>query len=167
MRVALGAAAVAAALCVSACGPAAQGPSVAAAAAAQRQMMAYAGCMRAHGIPDYPDPRNGGYQAQASPTRMVVNGVTLKESQAQIRSAQDACRKYEQAAAGGGPPSPQAARQALAFAQCMRAHGVPSFPDPKVTAHSIRMAVPASAGRSPLFKTAQRACQSLLPGQGH
>ncbi len=165
MRVALGAAAVAVVLCVSACGPATQGPS--AAAAAQRQMMAYARCMRSHGIPDYPDPRNGGYQAQASPTRMVVNGVTLKESQAQIRSSQNACRKYEQAAAGGGAPDPQLQRQALAFAQCMRAHGVPSFPDPKVTGHSIRMAVPASAGQSPLFKTAQRACQSLMPRPGH
>jgi hypothetical protein len=59
------------------------------------------------------------------------------------------------------------AKAAYAYARCMRAHGVPGFPDPKVTTTagggSIRMAVPASAGSSPQFKPAQKACRGILP----
>ena len=59
------------------------------------------------------------------------------------------------------------ANAAYAYARCMRAHGVSDFPDPKVTTTagggSIRMAVPASAGSSPQFKPAQKACRGILP----
>ncbi len=62
------------------------------------------------------------------------------------------------------------ATAAYAYARCIRAHGVPNFPDPQVTttAHggSIRMAVPASAGGSPHFKAAQKACRGILPAPG-
>jgi hypothetical protein len=54
----------------------------------------------------------------------------------------------------------------------MRSHGVADFPDPKVTtvpgsgSVGIRMAVPSSVGNSPAFKTANMACQHILPGPG-
>lgn len=77
----------------------------------------------------------------------------------------------------GSSPSPTPAQsasnpgaQAFAYARCMRSHGVADFPDPKVTtspgqgAVGIRMAVPASIGNSPAYKTANQACQHILPG---
>ena len=48
-----------------------------------------------------------------------------------LRSAERACKAYLPPA--GGPPAKvraQQLRQELAFARCMRAHGVPNFPDP-------------------------------------
>jgi hypothetical protein len=54
----------------------------------------------------------------------------------------------------------------------MRDHGVSGFPDPQVTTTpgggsvGVKLAVPASAARSPKFKAAQKACQGILPAPG-
>jgi hypothetical protein len=63
--------------------------------------------------------------------------------------------------------------QAFAYSRCMRSHGVADFPDPKVkttpggTSVGITMMVPSSIGNSPAFKTAEKACQGILPGPGN
>jgi hypothetical protein len=48
----------------------------------------------------------------------------------------------------------------------MRAHGLPSFPDPTVGGGIHIQAGSGLAPFSPAFKTAQTACQKLLPGGG-
>lgn len=62
------------------------------------------------------------------------------------------------------------ASQAVAYTDCMHAHGVPNFPEPQVSEHgnstSIKMAVPVGVGKNPRFKTASEACRKLLPGGG-
>ncbi len=69
---------------------------------------------------------------------------------------------------GGGESSPGS--QAVAYATCVRAHGVPNFPEPQISTSpgggSVKMAVPASIGGNPKFKSAQQACRKLLPGGG-
>jgi hypothetical protein len=66
----------------------------------------------------------------------------------------------------GGSGSSSLSGQVVAYAACIRSHGVPDFPDPKVSSsgHEVRMAVPASVGTNPHFKSAQQACRSLAPG---
>ena len=52
----------------------------------------------------------------------------------------------------------------LVFSECMRTHGVPTFPDP-----SPGGGIHLSSGMnpfSPAFKAAQGSCQKLLPGGG-
>lgn len=52
----------------------------------------------------------------------------------------------------------------LAFSECMRSHGVPTFPDP-----SPGGGIHLSSGMNPFapaFKAAQASCQKLLPGGG-
>ena len=71
-------------------------------------------------------------------------------------------------ASGGHEASP--ASQAVAYTACMRAHGVPNFPEPQVTEHGGEVQhhdrrSPASSG-NPQFKSAQQACRKLLPGGG-
>ena len=61
----------------------------------------------------------------------------------------------------GGQTNPnqaQAQQDALNFARCMRSHGVPTFPDDFNFQN-----VPGINPSSPAFKTAQTACQHLLP----
>jgi hypothetical protein len=55
--------------------------------------------------------------------------------------------------------------QLLTFSDCMRSHGVPSFPDP--SGGGIHFG-PGSGidPSSPAFKAAQSACRRLLPGGG-
>jgi hypothetical protein len=67
-----------------------------------------------------------------------------------------------------GPTAQSKKAGALDFAKCMRAHGVPNFPDPIVSGHSVQLLGSGSAinPRSPAFQSAQTSCQHLLPGGG-
>jgi hypothetical protein len=81
--------------------------------------VAYSRCMRSHGVPDFPDPGSGGIP-KVSPQQL---GVASSRWQA----AQSACAQLLR-------PTQDQARQIvsgmLAFARCMRSHGVPNWPDP-------------------------------------
>jgi hypothetical protein len=77
------------------------------------------------------------------------------------------------AGCGGSSPSPtggvgtsasaaSAVESGVAFARCIRSHGVPNFPDPKVSGQTVRMGSP-SIVRSPAFQSVAHSCQRLLP----
>ena len=124
---------------------------------------AYSACMRRNGVSNFPDPdANGRLALRFGP------GTGLDPNSAQFRHAQQACRSL---APRGGKTSPQAQRkaleQALAFSQCMRAHGVKNFPDPQAAGGGVRLSIGSNSGidpNSPQFQAAQRACKNLLPG---
>ncbi len=51
----------------------------------------------------------------------------------------------------------------LAFAACMRSHGVPSYPDPKFSNGGVSQGYGPKDGvdpNSPIFQAAQKTCQS-------
>ncbi len=121
--------------------------------------LAYAKCMRAHGISDFPDPEGGGFRIQAS------NGSDLAPDNPRFKAAQQACRSLE--------PTPDPAKRKqmqaalLKFAQCMRAHGISDFPDPVEGGLRIQARQGSDlAPDNPRFKAAQQACQHLMPGGG-
>jgi hypothetical protein len=124
--------------------------------------VAFSRCIRAHGVPDFPDPdSDGGIKIQSGPDS------DLAPDSPQMQAAQKACQSL---APGGGSPADRAKAQAAAlkFSQCMRAHGLTDFPDPSSDG---RLQVGASPGSnlapdSPAFQAAQKACQSLAPGGG-
>jgi len=140
--------------------------SAPAGAAATPDAAKYAQCMRAHGVPDFPDPVNGGFQIAATP------GSDLDPSSPQFVAADAACKALSpEAQAANGAVDPQAQAEALKYSACMRSHGVPSFPDPVFIGGSIRLTVRAGTGadpNSPQFIAAQQACASLQPlGRGN
>jgi hypothetical protein len=59
------------------------------------------------------------------------------------------------------------AAAAYKFAACMRAHGVPNFPDPKVSSRpggAVKVAVIGGGGpNAPAIRTATKKCQGILP----
>jgi hypothetical protein len=107
---------------------------------------------------DFPDPAAAG----------AFTHGHLDPNSPQFRAASQACRSLQPAGTtlsttGGGEVSPQRQGQLLAFARCVRSHGVPSFADP--TAHGL--APPAGIDpNSPTFQAAFQACRRLLPGFG-
>ena len=124
----------------------------------------FAACMRKRGVPNYPDP-NGQGVISIDPS----SGIDPRSPA--FGSAQQTCSKL---IPNGGQPSPaqQAAekRQALAFAACMRRHGVHDFPDPDFSGGGISFRIHGSPGsdltrNSPIFKAAWQACQGDLPGK--
>jgi hypothetical protein len=124
----------------------------------QTGAVAFSRCMRTHGISSFPDPDSSGAIPKVALERLGV-------SSARFRAAQQACDQL--LPNGGGTPS-QAQMQrvkalGLAFARCVRAHGVPSFPDP---GSDGRIPDPATAGvdqGSPSFQAANDACAKYRP----
>jgi hypothetical protein len=133
-------------------------------AAGKVSAFALSKCMRAHGVPNFPDPTAGaGGGLSISKSRggggtLTVNGVTM--SGPAFQSARKACKQY--LPGGGGPPPPLTAtqkRQVLAMARCMRTHGVPNFPDPNFAGGGIKSQLPSGVDpQSPAFQKAADAC---------
>jgi hypothetical protein len=134
-----------------------QGGSATAASAPGNGALAFAGCMRSNGVSAYPDPTGSGL---AKPSLQQL-GV----SSSRFQTAETACRHL---LPGGGRPPNQAEQQlirarSLRFAQCVRAHGVPNFPDP---GSDGRIPDPARDGidqASPKFQAANDACGKDRP----
>jgi hypothetical protein len=96
--------------------------------ATQNGALAYARCMRSHGVRNFPDPTASG---RADKEAAVSALQEVGNSQAQ--AAQTDCIHVN----GGGPGTGQSAAQSqphtaamLAFARCLRSHGFPNVPDP-------------------------------------
>jgi hypothetical protein len=113
--------------------------------------------MRAHGVPDFPDPN--GQAGQLGP------GSGIDPNSPQFQSAEKDCQKFIPSA-----PPPVATEQtgaqthALKFAACMRKHGLPNFPDPTFSHGNIGQR--GFDPNSPQFQSGQKACASLNPFPG-
>jgi hypothetical protein len=135
-------------------------------AAGKGDPAAYSACMRKHGVANFPDPDSrGGIKITFSRT---ADGKTtgVDTNSPQFAKAQQTCHGL---LPNGGRPSAAAqqkeVRKALKFAQCMRSHGVPKFPDPEVSGGGIKQTIDPSVNPgSPQFQAAQQACQKLVPG---
>jgi hypothetical protein len=127
--------------------------------------VAFAQCMRSHGVPNFSDP-----------TRVAggeVNNIGADPESPAFEAAQRSCQRL---VPGGDSSSVHASAQAMARAlkvsQCMRAHGISGFPDPVssppsgLTGYSVILnqngaviAIPSSVDmRSPAFKQAAGRC---------
>ncbi len=70
------------------------------------------------------------------------------------------------AANSGGLLNPQQGyQQLLSYSQCMRTHGLPTFPDPTESRGNVSMPN-APDQNSPQYKSANDACKHLLPFDG-
>ncbi|MCU1429801.1 MAG: hypothetical protein JWL83_3801 [Actinomycetia bacterium] len=151
----------------------ASGNRTAAKQAMQDAMLAFARCMRQHGV-HMADPT---FTSDGKGAGLALNGSP--GSEATMNAAQRACQpimdKAEQ-----NMPKPSAAEQAqerdrmLAFTKCMREHGV-NMPDPTFDANGgakiqVHRSAPSGSGPSsnssgggppkdPKFQTASKACE--------
>ena len=94
------------------------------------QALPFARCMRANGVPNFPDP---------SPGRGLLFSTSgLNLGAPAVKAAQAKCHKL---LPGGGPPVPgtkthptgETLERLTRIATCMRSHGVPQFPDPRTS----------------------------------
>jgi hypothetical protein len=110
--------------------------------------------MRRHGVPDFPDPSPNG----------VFSLINIDPNTPQYRGAEHACQKVLPKA---NPPSPaeqaKTLQKALAFTQCMRTHGEPTFPDPRAINGGISFSLGGVDPSSTQFQRAQQACRKLAP----
>ena len=116
--------------------------------------------MRSHGAPNFPDPvltPSGGYGYRTS---------GIDPNSAAFEGALQACKALPSPWQPTGPQLSLSQQQAwLTWAQCVRAHGVPNFPDPTFSGHAVQ--VPGAGGsRSPQLQSAMEACKQQMPSIG-
>ena len=121
--------------------------------------------MRAHGVPDFPDPSSNG--------PIAINAGTARSPV--FQAAQKACGNFTK---GFGAPAHMTAsdrQAAVRFANCMRANGQPDFPDPTQSPPSGATRVLVLRGmafvlglgidpKSPAFRQAATRCGIRPPG---
>ena len=139
--------------------------------------VAYSACMRSNGVPNFPDPDSKGNPPQADPQHLGV-------SSSQLQAAEQACQhllptsgslqqQTQQCLLFGD--CPQTLLQQLLiverrYAQCMRSHGVPDWPDPTVGAKGRPVFDLSSAGIDPesadssQFRSMEGECRSFVGG---
>lgn len=104
--------------------------------------VAYSACVRAHGVPNFPDPGSGGQVPKADAQQLGV-------SSSRLQSAQQACaglmpipagstdEQQQELLCGTGTCSPAVVQRWMngleTLAICLRAHGEPRWPDPIIT----------------------------------
>jgi hypothetical protein len=100
--------------------------STSASGSANSKALAYAECVRSHGVPDFPDPASSGRFDKTTLSQLAARN-------SQYQTATRTCAHLLPSGAGS-TNSEAVVRQEwngmLNFARCMRAHGVPSWPDP-------------------------------------
>jgi hypothetical protein len=152
---------------ISACGsstPADTGGNDA--AANHGKAVKFATCMRSHGVSDFPDPNASGTLTLDA----VVNGSSLDPNAPAFKRAVGACQDLEPTGFTGNKRTPQQQEYALKFAECVRANGVPDFPDPTPNGPLIDTSrIPSAAGRGarsiPGLQAAAHKCTSLYSGE--
>jgi hypothetical protein len=147
----------------AACGSSSSSSGTAAANQNYTKSLAFAACMRTHGVPNFPDPPandTGEVRFKSVNGITSVNGVQINAPA--FQAAMQACRSR---LPNGGQPRPLSAsrRQAmLQYSRCMRSHGVPSFPDPTFSGGGVLLRVGRDVASSPAFQSAQQACAAVL-----
>jgi hypothetical protein len=141
---------------------------------ASQKAVAYAECMRAHGVPNFPDPGSSNSDT----------GVDM--GSAAYQHARQACAKLSPLGTISTHATEEEITQALESAGCLRDHGYPNLPDPIVTSttatppsglpssgsgtagstfygNGILFRVPSSIDTSSLvFQAAAKVCNSPL-----
>jgi hypothetical protein len=138
--------------------------------------LAFAQCMRSHGVTKFPDP-------DASGALPKSNAQQLGVSSSQYQSAESTCQHL--LPGGGAVLNDASATQCLStgdcspalrqqlmngmlqFSKCMRSHGVPNFPDPTINSQGQPginlVAVPGTNWSSSRIDDKLHECGQLLP----
>jgi hypothetical protein len=119
----------------------------------QSQALAFAQCMRSHGVADFPDPNADGRFPNSAPST---------QSDPNFGTASSACKHLIPRGGSNGSSSKETGL--LHIAQCMRSHGVPNYPDPNPGVDQGTALNQAGVNtNSPQFQSAARTCDQLYP----
>jgi hypothetical protein len=120
------------------------------------QMNYYASCMRSHGDPTFYFNQTG---TSSPPATVDINGhIEIDPSSPGYQGAEKTCGHLLPSVFSSTPPQ-QSHQQFVAnlkFAECMRSHGYPNFPEPSPAKHLV---IPAGIDvNTPQFQAAVKTC---------
>jgi hypothetical protein len=126
-------------------------------------LLAFASCMRSHGVTGFPDPSGSG----GVPKPAVISAMEAA-GDAKAEAAQTACNPLLPSGGLSGQTTQtiptQDQQDYLKAAACMRSHGIPNFPDPTFANGSVSFNIPSSINiDSPTVAQARQTCEQLIP----
>jgi hypothetical protein len=123
--------------------------------------VAYSQCVRSHGVPAFPGPDSSGQIPK------ITAGQQVGVSDSRLTAAQGACQDLWPYQAPTQVQQRQQLTDDLKFAQCMRSHGVPNFPDPTNSGGHVEFVISVSRDgfnpHSPQILAKAHECQHVLP----
>jgi len=122
--------------------------------------VAYSRCVRAHGVPNFPDPDSNGQ----IPKEAVV--PALREvGDSRAKAATNACTNLNPAGQESPTLTAREQQDYLRAAACMRSHGITNFPDPTFPGGHVNLPqIPSSIDiSSTQFAQARQTCEKLIP----
>jgi hypothetical protein len=145
-------------LLAAACGGSSTPAAPTAYQTAYQRELAFAECMRAHGLPSFPDPQSDGTFDSTRQNAGDFHGPRFV-------AANKSCAHLE----GPGMTPAQQERltsQGLKFAACMRTHGITNFQFSEGAGGRVEMGAQGANVNSAQFQAAQQACRKLQPSGG-
>ena len=142
------------------------GGSSSAGGSANSPLLAFSQCMRTRGVPDFPDPQPGASNAKFPSARQLGVGSS------RLSAAENACQHLLPAGVDDQfPPAevPLLLSGMRQFSRCMRAHGVPNWPDPATDSEGRPYFNLSGHGfsrqqaHSPQLGAKEAECQHLMP----
>jgi hypothetical protein len=124
--------------------------------------LAFARCLRANGLPNWPDPESNGAFDKA---KLRATGYSVE----QTRAVEDGpCKNLLPTAAPSASTSQtittQQQQDYIDAVACMRSHGFTNFPDPTFSDGHVTLVPPPGVDtNSTQFTQAQHTCQQLIP----
>jgi hypothetical protein len=121
--------------------------------------MAFAACVRSHGLSGYPAPQ---VSQSADHVQITISPGGLDPTSPAFKSATHACgHLFPDGGSRSRAVSPQEQAEDLRYASCMRTHGVTNFPDPD---HDGVFTLPSGVDQqAPQFQRATKACANVEP----
>jgi hypothetical protein len=122
--------------------------------------LAFARCMRAHGLPNWPDPESNGVFDKSKLQQAGYSG-------SQTRAVEDGpCKNIlpTQAPTASQTITAQQQQDYVNAVACMRSHGITDFPDPTFSGGHVTLVPPPGIDTNGTECTAaQHICQQLIP----
>jgi hypothetical protein len=119
--------------------------------------LAFARCVRGHGVLNFPDPQpssNGKFPGSSAQQLGVSDSV--------LRAASRTCQNL--LPAGQAALTAHEQQDYLKAAACMRSHGIANFPDPAFSGGGVHFPIPPSIDTtSERFTQARQTCARLIP----
>jgi hypothetical protein len=117
--------------------------------------LAYARCVRSHGVPGFPDPKADG---------TFPKGSFPAGSGPKITAANRTCGHLLPARGTGYVVTAKDQQDYIKAAACMRSHGIGNFPDPVFADGNVNFPIPSSISTtSTKFTSARAVCAKLIP----
>ena len=129
------------------------------------QAVQFAQCMRNNRVSQFPDPAPSG----SFTIDQVANGSGLDTNSPTFTQALSACKSLEPSGFTGNTRTTQQQASAIQFARCIRANGVPDFPDPDPNGPLIdttRIPSLAQDGGLNALHAAMQTCRSFATAAG-